>query len=370
MPVTETTPPAVPISATGSLVPGVSRRGFMAAWLVFWILMITVAVQDHLRQGRSDVWQPLVWEGTSMLLATLLVGVQWRRVARLDDRLHQPWRWFVPALRSLPLAALVFVAGVYALRHALYAALGQTYRHDPWATVAVYETLRFAIFYLLFVAVVFGIRSHAALSAERLRAEQALALSQRAQLLQLTQQLEPHFLFNALNTIASTIHTDPDLADALLVKLAALLRAATDLARRPQSALEDELNLLEGYAAIMQERFAGRLTLRFEVDAAARRCTVPTLALQPLLENAFRHGVERHPGAAEIVISAARRGDRLHLAVDDDIGVLPALPAFGVGLGNLQQRLAATYGPAAALSVRARPGGGVSATIELPASLA
>jgi len=341
----------------------------MLAWLVFWLLMITVAVQDHLRQGRGDVWQPLVWEGTSMLMATLLVGLQWRHVARLDVLLHRPWHWFVPALRSLPLSAVVFVLGIYGLRHAIYALVGQTYRHDPWTTVAVYETLRFAIFYLLFVAVVFGIRSHAAMSAERLRAEQALALSQRAQLLQLTQQLEPHFLFNALNTIASTIHSDADLAESLLVKLAALLRAATDLARRPQSALDDELKLLDGYAAIMRERFAGRLTLRFDVEAAARPCAVPTLALQPLLENAFRHGVERHPGPADIVVSAARQGNRLRLAVDDDIGVLPAVPAFGVGLSNLQQRLAATYGGNASLSLRARPGGGVSAVIELPASL-
>ena len=347
--------------------PRASRAGFVLAWCVFWLLMMTVAVQDHLRQGRHDVWLPMFWEGSSMLVSTALVASQWHRVARLDRFLHQPWRWFAPTLWRLPLIALTFVVAVYALRHAVFALLGEVYRHDPWSTVFVYETLKFAIFYLLFVAVVFGIRSHAAMTQERLRAERAQALSQRAQLLQLTQQLEPHFLFNALNTIASTIHSDPDLADSLLTKLAALLRAATDLARRPWSALDDELRLLEGYAAIMRERFAGRLTLRFEIDEAARACRVPTLALQPLLENAFRHGVERHPGPVLIVVSARRDGQRLRLAVDDDIGVLGTAPAFGVGLSNLQQRLAAGYGDAASLSLKPRAGGGVSAVIELPA---
>lgn len=352
--------------ADGPARPRASRAGFVLAWCVFWLLMMTVAVQDHLRQGHRDIWLPMFWEGSSMLVSTALVASQWHRVAQLDPYLHQPWRWFAPTLWRLPFIALAFVGVVYALRHAVFAAFGAVYRHDPWPTLLVYETLKFAIFYLLFVAVVFGIRSHAAMTQERLRAERALALSQRAQLLQLTQQLEPHFLFNALNTIASTIHSDPDLADALLSKLAALLRAATDLARRPWSALDDELKLLEGYAAIMRERFAGRLTLRFDVDDSLRRCRVPTLALQPLLENAFRHGVERHPGPVQIVVSARREGHHLRLSVDDDIGVLGASPAFGVGLSNLQQRLAAGYGAAATLSLQRRPGGGVSSVIVLP----
>lgn len=358
---------AVALPTEGAASARAPRAGFVLAWCVFWLLMMTVAVQDHLRQGRHDIWLPVFWEGSSMLVSTALVASQWHRVARLDAFLHQPWRWFAPTLWRLPFIALAFVVVVYALRHAVFALLGEVYHHDPWPTVFVYETLKFAIFYLLFVAVVFGIRSHAAMTQERLRAERAQALSQRAQLLQLTQQLEPHFLFNALNTIASTIHSDPDLADALLTKLAALLRAATDLARRPWSTLAEELQLLEGYAAIMRERFAGRLALRFEIDESARGCRVPTLALQPLLENAFRHGVEQHPGPVQIVVSAQRTGSRLRLAVDQDIGTLPAAPAFGVGLSNLQQRLAAGYGETATLSLRPRDGGGVSAVIDLPA---
>src|SRR4030095_6515466 len=96
---------------------------------------------------------------------------------------------------------------------------------------------------------------------------------------------EPHFLFNALNTVASTIHSNPELADSMLTRLAALLRATTDLTRRPTCTLDEELKLLEGYTAIMCERFGDRVTLEHEVDPAARACRVPTLSVQPLMEN-------------------------------------------------------------------------------------
>jgi two-component system, LytTR family, sensor kinase len=231
-----------------------------------------------------------------------------------------------------------------------------------------YEALKFSMFYLLFVAIVFGLRSHAALAAARLRLERERRLAQSAQLLQLAQQIEPHFLFNALNTIASTIHTDPALADTLLMRLAALLRAATDLARHPETTLADELTLLEAYASIMRERFAERVDIVFDIDPATHPCKVPSLLLQPLLENAFRHGVERRLAPTRIVVRAHRADARLYLEVQDDAGELPPGPdvPWGVGLGNLQQRLLTRHGDSASLTLQRRDGGGVLARIELP----
>lgn len=342
------------------------RRAFAVAWVVFWALMITVGVQDHLRQGGRALWQPLLWEGSSALVASLVVALLWCRSARLDPLLAHPWHWFGATLAWLPLAAPAFVALVYGLRHALYAMHGEVYVHEPWPMVFRYEMLKFSIFFLLFSAVVFGLRSHAALAGARLRLERERRLAQSAQLLQLAQQIEPHFLFNALNTIASTVHTDPALADALLTRLAALLRAATDLARRPESSLDEELQLLEAYAAIMRERYADRVDIRFEVDPATRPCRVPTLLLQPLLENAFRHGVERRLAPTRIVVRTGRDAGRLRLEVQDDAGALPAPPVLGVGLANLQQRLATRHGAQAQLSLHAVEGGGVLARIDLP----
>ena len=241
-------------------------------------------------------------KGSACLVASVMLALMWQRAPRDDDVLTRPSRWFARQLRWLPLLAPLFVAAIYAIRHGVVAALGQTYHHPPWGPVFLYECTKFALFYTLFVAVMFGLRTHMALAEQRVR-------TQAAQLAQLTQQLEPHFLFNALNTVASTIHSNPELADSMLTRLAALLRATTDLTRKPTCTLDEELKLLDGYTAIMCERFADRVTLEQHIDASARACRVPTLSVQPLMENAFRHGVERsseptHAGAAR---AAARR---------------------------------------------------------------
>jgi hypothetical protein len=338
-----------------------SRSGWLLAWAAFWMLMTTVAVQDHMRDhGAHALWRPLLWEGSSCLVASVMLWFAWRGAPRDDVLLAQPGRWFVRQLGALPLLAPLFVVAVYAIRHGVVALLGQSYQHPPWGAVFLYECTKFALFYTLFVAVVFGLRTHLALAEQRVR-------TQAAQLAQLTQQLEPHFLFNALNTIASTIHANPDLADSLLTRLAALLRATTDLTRRPTCTLDEELRLLEGYTAIMCERFADRVTLEQQVDPAARACRVPTLSVQPLMENAFRHGVERFSEPTHVVLRAHRRADRLRIEVEQSRGGVAEAPAAGVGLGTLRERLAALHGERAQVGLDALPGGGARAWFELPA---
>jgi two-component system LytT family sensor kinase len=337
-----------------------ARTGWLLAWAAFWLLMTTVALQDHVREGGGALWRPLLWEGSSCLVASVMLFVQWRRAPRDDALLTQPARWFMRQLRWLPLLAPLFVVAVYSIRHAVVALLGTTYDHPSWSEVFLYECTKFALFYTLFVAVVFGLRTHIALAEQRLR-------TQAAQLAQLTQQLEPHFLFNALNTIASTIHGNPDLADSMLTRLATLLRATTDLTRKPTCTLAEELKLLEGYSAIMCERFADRVTLQQEIDTAARACRVPTLSVQPLLENAFRHGVERSSEPTHLVLRARRDGERLRVEVEQSRGNVGVAPTFGVGLSTLRERLAALHGERAAVGLEALPGGGARAWFELPA---
>lgn len=350
------------------LLPAPRTRSVLTVWALFWLLMITIAVQDHWRQGHNDLWRPLLWEGSSCLVASVIAAGLWRRLQQLDARLAKPAHWFGAALAPLAWAAPVFVATLYTLRHGVYALLGEVYRHGPWVQVFVQEMLRFALFYGLFAAVVFGWRSHAAMGAERLRAEQALALSRQAQLTQLAQQLQPHFLFNALNTIAEVVHQDAERGDALLMRLAALLRAASDVAARPFVPLADELALAEGYLAIMRERFAGRLVATVNTDPAALAVEVPSLALQPLLDNAFRHGVERESGAAEVSLQARLEGSGTLLVIEVacNLGSVDVAAPRGVGLTNLQQRLAAARGDRASVSVLVRPGGGSLATLRWP----
>ena len=354
------TPAAMNTVAIASPPQARSRAGWLVAWALFWVLMATVSLQDHLRDVPGEWWKPLLWEGTSCAVASVMLGVLWHHAPRHDGWLTQPARWFALQLRWLPLLAPLFVTAIYALRHAIYALLGHTYTHAAWGQVYLYECTKFSLFFMLFVAIVFGVRTHAALAEQQLR-------TQAAQLAQLTQQLEPHFLFNALNTIASTIHGKPDLADSLLTRLAALLRATTDLTRRPSCTLDEELRLVDGYAAIMCERFADRVSLRVDVDPAARACRVPTLAIQPLLENAFRHGVERSSEPTELTLRARRAGDRLRVEVEQSRGEVPHDAAAGVGLGTLRERLMAMHGDRAQVGLAPREGGGVVAWFELPA---
>jgi signal transduction histidine kinase len=347
--------------------PALALWPLVAAWVALWLLLTVVALQDYLREEATGLWRPLVWEGSSCLVASAMLALGWRAVARLDALLSRPAAWFARVLAWLPVAAPLFVALVFALRHVVHAALGDPYRHEPWSQVVPYEIAKFAMFYGLIVAVVFGLRSYASMTRHRLAAEQALAQARHAQLMQLAQQIEPHFLFNALGTITETIHTDPRLADHLLTRLAALMRAATDLARRPEVTLDDELRLLQGYTDIMGERFSDRVVVRYDVDPTLRDCRVPVLLMQPLLENVFRHGVEKRTGQARIEISVQRDGDDgLRIEVSDDIGQLAAAPTFGTGLSTLEQRLASRYGTDASLSLHARPAGGVLARIRMP----
>ncbi len=347
--------------------PGAAyRTAFGIAWAIFWLLMLLLEIQDHRRQGHRDLWQPVLWQASACAVATLVVWFQWRRLIELDPWLDRPRQWFARSLAWLPVTAPLFVLLVYAIRHLAYAALGEVYSHGTWGSVLVYESVKFLLFYLSFAALVFGLRSHAALSRSAMQVERERRHAQQAQLLQLTQQLEPHFLFNALNTISSTIHSDPELADTLLVRLAALLRAATDLARQPETTLDEELRLLESYTDIMRQRFSDRVRIRFDIDASTRVCRVPTLVMQPLIENAFRHGVERRLSPTTIWVRTACVQGRLRLEVEDDSGDLPDAVRYGVGLSNLQRRLAETYGARASIALTRAPTAGVRARVEFP----
>ena len=237
-----------------------------------------------------------------------------------------------------------------------------------------YESLKFAVFYALFAGVTFALRSFQALAAERLRAERLQRLSSEARLTQLTQQMHPHFLHNALNTIAALVHDDADAADAALLRLSQLLRAATDAARRPLHPLADELALARSFAELMQQRFGpARVRLQWDTEAAPA-IDVPALSLQPLLENAFVHAVEPRAALTTIDVSVRREGARVAIRVADDGGGPHgggphdgSTRSAGVALANLRERLHTLYGDAASLRLQLREGGGSVAVLDLPA---
>jgi sensor histidine kinase YesM len=333
--------------------------------------MMLVGLQERWYAGQVLWPWPVFYEASSMLVATGVAVWRWRRSARDDAWLGRPAQWFWRVLRWTPLMALIFVGALYGLRHAVRASFGLDYAHQPWLEVLAYESLKFSVFYVLFAGIVFALRSYQALAAERLRAAQLERLSTDARLSQLTQQMQPHFLYNALNTIAALVHDDADAADAALLHLSQLLRAATDAARRPLHPLADELALARSYAALMQQRFGPeRVQLQWDTDDTPP-IDVPALSLQPLLENAFVHAVEPRAALTTLRVGVHLQGDVLQISVaDDGNGPRPGARAAnspGVGLANLRERLQALYGDAASLALRPREGGGSVATLVLPA---
>lgn len=188
-----------------------------------------------------------------------------------------------------------------------------------------------------------------------------------AKLNALAARLQPHFLFNTLQSISTLVHRDPTAADRMIGHLSNLLRAALHDQHRHEVTLGEEMANLEEYLALMQVRFGNRITIERAIDPETLAGWLPSFALQPLLENAFQHGVARRAGPGWVRIAARRVQDRLVLTVADDGAGLPSEPiAERVGLGSIRARLTELHGENGSLQVNPRPGGGTVATLTLP----
>jgi LytS/YehU family sensor histidine kinase len=189
-----------------------------------------------------------------------------------------------------------------------------------------------------------------------------------ARLAALQSQLNPHFLFNSLNTIAVlTRDGDSVAATRVIEQLSEVLRSTLGRAETNEVSLDDELELVRQYLAVEQARFSDRLRPEFNIDPALLSAVVPNFALQHLVENAIRHGIARRIDSGRVVISARRDGDTLELAVEDDGAGLGA-PGNGKGHGleNTRERLRTLYGDRASLDVTAAPGQGTIARLRVP----
>jgi two-component system, LytTR family, sensor kinase len=207
--------------------------------------------------------------------------------------------------------------------------------------------------------------------AERLRAAQLEASLAGARLDALAVQLQPHFLFNTLNSVAELMHEDTDAAERVVGRLSTLLRASLDAPAGHEVPLARELDLLDAYICIERVRFEERLRVRLLVAPDVGACLVPRFLLQPIVENAVRHAVGPRRDGGAITIEAERRGDCLMLRVGDDGPGLTDADAArptrsGIGLANVRARLEALYGDRQTFSILNNPAGGVDVRIEVP----
>jgi two-component system LytT family sensor kinase len=206
----------------------------------------------------------------------------------------------------------------------------------------------------------------------RLQAEAARLQAQLAdaRLAALRSQLNPHFLFNTLHAVSALVESDPRGVRRMIARLSELLRTTLEGASESEVPLRQELAFIERYVEIMRIRFEGRLEVETFVDPAVLDALVPNLILQPLVENALKHGVEKLNGTGHVEIHARRDGERTILGVRDNGPALSheacARSEAGLGLRNTRERLAQLYGSEQSLALRAAEGGGLLAEVVLP----
>ena len=338
-----------------------SALGWTAYGLLFAFQSVSMAEKMH---------EPYVWAD---VLRTSLVGM---------------WGWIPLTVALFWLVARVPIRRGRVLRSGsllMLAALGcvfarsvYIYALDPW--VRWYDAppdfwgdvMRTSIEHNILIAwIVIGL-VHALLASERAQAQERLAAELQARLAQarldaIAAQLNPHFLFNALNSIAELVHHDAERADRMLVGLSALLRRSLDSSRQQWVSLREELALLAQYLDIEKVRLGERMQVQWHVAEDCLDEPVPPLLLQPLVENAVVHAIARRIRPGGVRIGAGLVAGALWLEVEDDGAEgLPDSEGNGIGLANTRARLQALYGGDALLAIDATSTGGTRVRLRLP----
>ncbi len=348
-----------------------SHTGLISAsWALLGCLLVGLLAASYWFEVQPVPWLALAsW--FAVWLLWLPLGWALARLVEIRPIGRQNWR-----LRIAPyvLGGLLLTAALLTLRLLIDRGLHLIADQDSHAFTVGALLVQTVIFDALIYVGILAL-AHARDYYDRYtrRLVQGAALEarlSRVRLAFLRNQMQPHFLLNTLGLISALIHTDPDKADRMIADLGDLLRLTLEDAGRQEVPLRRELEYLEHYLEIARARFGAELQVERRIDAATQSAIVPSLVLQPLVENALRYGLAERNGRSRIEIAARRIGDRLRLEVSDNGPGLAPAPAssarVGIGLGNTRRRLEQLYGSAQRLEIRNRPAGGVVAVLELP----
>jgi signal transduction histidine kinase len=262
------------------------------------------------------------------------------------------------------------VAGVVLVRALAMMALnpwvGWFERLPSFGQILIVSARSNILLYILILGAAHALHFARRAQERELHAERLEAQITEAKLSALRSQLHPHFLFNALGAIAELMHRDVDTADRMIVRLSRLLRLALDEANTKEVTLAHELGCLEPYLELEKLRLGDRLSVTMDIEPAAREALMPGMMLQPLVENAIRHGIAPRTAPGTVAIRARRDGEALLLEVEDDGAGLAVDAANGVGLSNTRARLRELYGSLSTLELDGGPGRGTRVRVSVP----
>jgi two-component system, LytTR family, sensor kinase len=316
--------------------------------------------------GRAPRWQDLVFSASDWLFLAVLTPIP----SYLGKRFR-----FRPGGRALALAAHIVGAVAFCLiwsafgvglgwllhRYPAGGPLWQAYLN--WALIATPFSV---LIYFGVLGCVYAFSYFVQIQEREAYAERLTAQLAEARLGALRMQLNPHFLFNSLNALSVLVREQNTTGSLRMLELLSdVLRQVLGADQRQQVLLADELKFLEQYFAIEQVRFSDRLRVNWDIDESARLAYVPSFLLQPLVENAIKHGIAKKADAGRIAISAHVVGDRLELSVRDDGVGLSSSYTEGVGLSNTRERMRTLYGDDASLTMTPAEGG-TEAILHIP----
>jgi len=356
--------------------PGGTRSGRRLAWIVFGLFTadgflhfgyrhLDAVARGHGQYAGTIFVEELTgsWAGALLFPAIVYLVKRW-------PLRRGTWAKALPVyLAAMVAVSFLHTTIMWGIREVVWqVAYGRSYDYGDMSVRYFMEGANDVVWFWLFVGVIMGFLAYRGARAREVRQAQLEADLARAEVESLERRLHPHFLFNALNTISTVMYEDPAAADRMIAGLSELLRRALATGGAQEVPLRDELSLLERYLDIMRARFSDRLSVSVEVDDDAKQGLVPPLLLQPLVENAIRHGADPRTHAIDVEVSAERRGPQLVLRVRDrGAGIAgDGQVQHGVGLSTTARRLAALYGDGHRLTLENADGGGLSVTIELP----
>jgi signal transduction histidine kinase len=313
-------------------------------------------------EGRPARWQDILFQGVEWLFLGALLPITYYLARRFPlDRTQ--WR------RTLAVhfaGALGLCLGWASLGVLLGNLLGR-YPAGYYASWLLTSVPWSVFMYFTVLGCVYAFTYFAEAREREAQASRLAAQLAEARLGALRMQLHPHFLFNSLNALTVLVRDrNTAAASRMLELLSDVLRKVLRTEQPHEVPLDEELRFLEDYLAIEQVRFSDRLRVQWSVEDRARRALVPGFILQPLVENAIRHGVAKRADAGLIEIGARIVDDRLELSVRDDGVGMSALQSEGVGLSNTRERLRTMYGERASMTFRTPDGGGMEVVLSIP----